>query len=221
LLSPPAGPPRLESSEPVGQGRLGAGAQFGAHSGLFGPDVTSGHLTARYGFTPRLEAAGSAGFLHVDTWQLVEPPHANAYSGRLSLKWAPFLHSALVGGVGGGASAAGGFIAPDIGILLAYENDALVPVFGVQGGVSVPVAPKTLDLSTPDNRTLDRPEFTTFTTFTLGLVIVVSGRPTLKAPARLGIEIPLGVHYTIVRDDDTHVGMLGVGIGLQATWSDR
>jgi hypothetical protein len=52
-------------------------------------------------------------------------------------------------------------------------------------------------------------------------VVVISRRPTLGEPARLGIELPLGAQYISIGDDDTRVGMLGFGIGLQVTWAGR
>lgn len=159
--------------------------------------------------------------LHVETSGLVDPPHPNAYSARLSLKWAPYVHSALVGGLGGGGSAAGGFVAPDLGVLLAYENDWVVPVFSTQTGVSIPIVPRTVDLSSDDVRITDRAELTMSLAFGLGAVIVASRPPTAQEPDRVGIEIPLGLHWVRLADDDRAVGLGGVAVGAQATWGAR
>jgi hypothetical protein len=44
----------------------------------------------------------------------------------------------LTAGLGGGASAGGGFVSPDLGAIFAYENRYAVPFFSLRASASVP-----------------------------------------------------------------------------------
>lgn len=216
LLSPPAASPILESSEPLRESEVAIEVASGAHAGVFGPEVFAGRVGGRTGLGSALEAQLEAGLYHIETAPVLAPPHPNVYVARMGVKWAPVINTALLGGVGGGYSAAGGFMSPDLGGILAYENEYITPFLGARAGLSLPIAPRTLDLTHEEASPLfDRPELTWIVNVSLGAALSLPDPDDTVA-----LSLPFAIHFTELRDNDRREGLLGFGIGLRVTLRD-
>ena len=75
----------------------------------------------------------------------------NAYAGRIGVKERLFPWMSVTGGAGAGGSAAGGFVAPDVGAIIAYENPYIVPFLALRGTLSQPIGASLVDTSSTSN----------------------------------------------------------------------
>jgi len=124
-----------------------SGAFYGGSDVVFGPGVVGASAEVRHGLTDRIDVATTASATVVVGGDLDDPPHRGVYSARA------FAHVVLVprilslqAGLGGGASAAGGYLSPDLGLILGYENDAFVPYLHGATFSSIPLTERRLDL---------------------------------------------------------------------------
>lgn len=80
-----------------------------------------------------------------------------------------FVALAVVGGLGGGSHAAGGFLSPDLGLVFSYDG-ILTPIVALSGFVSLPVGAETIDIRADDmsDPLLEEPEFTYGYTLSFG-----------------------------------------------------
>lgn len=110
--------------------------------GGFGGNVDLGGLTARvrHGLVKGLDGNFEAGFqrfrISSGGYQL---SNRNIFTARLGIKYAPIEHVALVVGLAGGGWTGGGFIGPDVSLIVGYENPYCVPFINVGGYGSMPV----------------------------------------------------------------------------------
>ncbi len=150
IYSPPAGTVPVESPAVVGAGRRSAGGDVALASAIFGPSVAGVRATYRHGLSEQLElsAAPSAVFI-MEAGR--GDSHGGIYGLRGGLKYAPIRHVSGTVGLGAGASAAGGFLSPDFGLNLGWENRYLVPFAGARMFLSAPIAPRYVHFTTSDD----------------------------------------------------------------------
>jgi hypothetical protein len=135
---------------------------------------------------------------------------------RVGAKW-EFLKDfvALTAGAGGGLSDAGLYIAPDLGLVVAFENPYAIPYATISGYVSQPVDPKPVDLSTEDEgvgTNIQTPEFTFGFTWAAGL------RVPLYLHTGLPVAPYLGFGGTVLRDSKESAQMFGLTGGIDVTF---
>lgn len=190
VLSPPSRALPLESPRvlPVGANAIAAEAAYSDTT--FDPAILSAALRYRRGLDKALDGSLDLTLLHVtgrpsslDTWP-------QAYALRLGLKYQLTGSASLQAGLGGGASAAGGFISPDVGLSVGYENRHLVPFVSVRGFLSQPIRAQRVHLGEED-------EVERFST----------PQTTWGASGALGVRIPFEQS-----DELTHSLALGVGV---------
>lgn len=141
-LSPPARTLPLESSATLAPGGVAVQASGGYHDAL-GTEGGGAAVRARVGAAERVEVQGEATYAFVDYGDERSP---HLFAGRLGVKLAPVEHLAFTGGVGAGAHSYGAYVAPDAGLIVAYENPYVVPWAALRGFVSVPVEPQAVTL---------------------------------------------------------------------------
>ena len=123
--------------------------EFGGEA--FGPGIIGGAVQVRHGVRDNIDVGGEVTAVVALGDQVANPPHRGIYAARafaqitLVPRWL-----ALHAGLGGGASAAGGYMSPDIGITFGYENPWLVPYLHGNFLVSTPLTKRTLDLTLDD-----------------------------------------------------------------------
>lgn len=183
-LSPPARTLPLESSATLDEGDVAVQAGGGYHDSL-GTEGGAASVRARVGVVPMLEAQIEATYAYV-AYDDERSPHLGA--GRLGLKVAPIEHLAFVAGLGTGAHANGAFAAPDVGVIVAYENAQLVPWIALRGWVSLPIDPQSITVT----RTADNGDPETF---------------VLVPPNTAGWQLSTGVRIPISIDADRGLGL--------------
>jgi hypothetical protein len=134
----------------VGAGRQSAGGDVALATAVFGPSVAGVRATYRYGLDDKLElsAAPSA------VWIMGagrRDSHAGIYGLRAALKYAPIRHVSGSVGLGAGASAAGGFLSPDFGLTVGWENRYLIPFAAARMFLSAPIVPRYVHFTTSDD----------------------------------------------------------------------
>jgi hypothetical protein len=202
LFSPPARPMPLESAATLPRGDTGIQVEGASSSRIFGPSVVSGTLRVRHGVTDDLDVAVEATAAHIDAEADVPTPTSraiHALRGAAKLRLAKSF--AIAGGLGGGWSAAGAFVSPDVGPIVAWENRYVVPFIATRVGVSQPISPHEVDTSqAQDGSRIDRAR----TTWLVGGVV--------------GLRVPLG---WAKREAGTLRGSLVAGIGMTHLADDR
>lgn len=188
-LSPPARNLPLESSATVGDGAVAVQAAGGAHNAV---DEAGGHASASVavGVSETLEVQGEANYTHI-SYGDERSPHVGA--GRVGLKYAAIPHLAVVAGLGVGSGAHGVFVAPDLGVIGAYENAYVVPWGAVRATISGPADPSTI--------TVTRQNGDTFESF------------DLVPPSTFAWQVSTGVRVPAYDGEDYGVDILA-GVGL-------
>ncbi len=211
LFSPPARPMPLESAATLPRGDTGIQLEGGTHGRTFGPDVLSGTLRIRHGLSEDVDVSTDVSAMHVDV-----APNAKVssfiYAARGAAKVRLAKPIAIAGGFGGGFSAAGGFVSPDVGPIVAWENRYLVPFLATRVGVSQPVSSRSLDTSeAQDGSRIDRPRTTWLATAVLGLRVPIGWSEPEAGKLRGSLLAGVGLtHVADDRDKDTF-GQLAAG----------
>ena len=224
VFSPPARLAVMESAEaaPFKQTTIGVGGGAAlATAGLSGFGGY-GSLAVRRGLHPNVEGSitATAGVFFGGSQtcsQFGAPSSCRPTNGdvggaalRVGVKWAPWERNvAIVGGLGGGGSALGGFVAPDLGVIVSYDDGVVVPYASALVGMSQPIGASVYQWG---NRA-SAPTTTLTVTVTGGLKIVV--RPARSA---VGGAILLGVGGFGLWDAWTHFGMLVASLGGEVTF---
>ncbi len=203
VFSPPTGTFLTESSATVGKGRHSAGGDVFMGGALFGPHLLAYRGTYRYGLRPDVDLSASPSLLAVRGAKSGDS-HPNAYALRLGIKYAPIKHLALLAGAGGGGSAAGGFVSPDLGAIVAYENPYVIPFGSARALLSAPVSARTVHFTVEDDAD-DGPDD-------------ADSAPDayrLKPRLTLGVQLALGVRVPLTYDGDSRVRpALACSVGL-------
>lgn len=212
VFSPPTRLVPVETASTLEASETSAGLHAGPRGALFGPSLVVVAGQGRHGVTEDLELGADLNYMYVsdESEGIAVDYSRHAFSGRASLKWAPEVlgqYVALVGGVGGGHSAAGSFVSPDVGVLLSYDW-YVTPIVSAGVFVSQPIGAKTLDLrETPDDDPLlSTPEFTYGYSLATGLAIPIKR-----------VKFTLGLSLDVVNDSERQLPFLG----LTAGWSYR
>lgn len=208
LHSPPARIAPLEPAETLDQSTTSGEIQAGFRSGLFGPEVGSLSARVRHGATEEIEAGvdlnvarfmGETDNVYVDHDQ-------NIYSARGSVKWAPEAtagYLAVVGGLGGGTHAAGGFLSPDLGLVLSYEW-YFTPIVAISGFLSVPIGAESIDIRENEmsEPLFDEPELTYGYTLSFGGAIPIGP-----------VDFLIGFSFDHLIDSEEEIAFYGAHAG--------
>ncbi|HEY1697871.1 MAG TPA: hypothetical protein VGG39_37175 [Polyangiaceae bacterium] len=134
---PPARLFPLESAATLPRGDTGVQVEGGVHGAGFGVSATSGTVRVRHGIDDATDASMEASVLHIEGAGPGDS-YPNAFTTRIGVKHRVTPWLSVTAGVGGGASAGGGFVSPDLGVIVAYENRYFVPFLEARGGFSEP-----------------------------------------------------------------------------------
>lgn len=151
-LSPPATTVPIEPSKALNKGEWGLQGEVGGGSEYWGPNLFTAAVRARHGLGHGLELALQGNVIRVgneaDGWR--SSAHHGIYSARLGLKYEIATPFALMVGMGGGWSAGGGFVSPDFGAILAWENPYFVPIITAGGFFSQPIRAQEVRFTSDD-----------------------------------------------------------------------
>jgi hypothetical protein len=217
VYSPPARALPLETAATLPRGDTGIQLEGALHAnGLFGFQATSGALRVREGIGGRTDVSEEVTVIHIDG-QSAADTYPNIFGVRGGLKHELVKGVALIGGAGGGASAGGGFVSPDIGAVASYENPYFVPFAEFRTTVSIPFDRRSVDTSTPQDgigKYVYLPPFTFMVGGMAGARIPLGWR---VAPGRVRGSLLGGIgytHLTYFAGNDADVISLAVGTEL-------
>src|SRR5690606_38342246 len=163
----------------AGRGEVEAMAAVAFGGEVFGPDVVAVDARVRVGVAERVDVGVSASAAVVLGEALARSPHRGVYASRAfgHFELAPGILAIDVG-LGGGGSAAGGYVSPDLGLTLGYENPYAVPYAHGSVLMSAPVTKRALDVRLVDDEEPDlrSPFLTVGTLFGAGVRIPVGPR---------------------------------------------
>ena len=208
-FSPPTRVVPLESPQVLPQARHSVAAQVIDTGAVWGPSFLGAAVRYRRGLWDKLEGSAEASLLHVtkqpddvDIWP-------QGYSVRGGLKFQPLDWVALGVGVGGGGSAFGGFVSPDIGLVVGYENPYIVPFIEGRAFISQPIGARSLYVGQDDGETRYTKPQTTW-----GLAAGLGLRVPLQHVEPVGHSLLLGVSLTDVFDRERREGFLAASVGV-------
>lgn len=211
VYTPPSRPMVLTSPGTMAKGKTAVRATGSTSSELFGPSILAGTVGARRGMDDRLEIVGDASYA-----QVVEHSASGTDRGiamaRLGTKYRPMKspHLALQAGLGGGYAPAGGpYASADVGAVVGFENDYVVPFASAGAFASVPLDPRAVDTTIPD----DTETFEDTPKNTVGLVLGVG----LKVPIETS-AVMLGITNTQLRDSDSSDSFMSFGATLETSF---
>lgn len=207
--SPPARTLPLESPQVLPSGAQGVSGQAYLAGAAFGPSLLGGALRYRRGVAQDLEGSAEASFFHVTdrdddvhTWPQV-------YAARAGLKYQPVSALALSFGLGGGGSAAGGFISPDLGAVVGYENPYVVPFLSGRAFTSQPLGARSIYLGSDDGTPrYSKPQ----TTYGLGAGIGL--RIRFSQDTALSNALLVGAGLTDLFDQGHRESFLSLSLGV-------
>lgn len=128
----------MGTSKSLGEGRSSVRAEGFYGSGIFGPQVRSHRVTLSHGLHDKVDLLVAPAFGQVHGRQPGDS-RGEIYSLAAGAKYAPVPYFAATLGLGGGYSAAGGFLSPSLGFVTAYENPFFVPFFSYNLFLSAPM----------------------------------------------------------------------------------
>jgi hypothetical protein len=134
---PPARLFPIESAATLPRGDTGVQIEGGVHGAALGVSASSGTLRVRRGIGDEADASLEASVLHIAGGGPGDS-YPNAFATRAGVKHRVTPWLSLTAGLGGGASAGGGFVSPDVGVIVAYENRYFVPFLEARGSFSQP-----------------------------------------------------------------------------------
>lgn len=215
VFSPPAHTLPLESAATVGARRTTLLAEGSDHGDVFGPEIVAGAVRVSHGLTETLDVNAQASLVRVVDAAEYSSANPNITSGRVGLKLNPERNRyfSVTGGVGGGNSAGGSFVAADVGAIIAFENCYVVPFWSGQVFVSKPINAREIDLSQTGDEMVkgDTPKTTRGFTLGGGLKVPVGGRCGEPRPA----AFVAGASVTELNDGETDAGIVGLGVGME------
>jgi hypothetical protein len=199
VLSPPATTVPIESSKALNKGEWGLQGEVGGGGEYWGPGLFGASVRARHGLGHGLDLALQGNVVRVgneaDGW--TSPAHHGIYSARLGLKYEIATPIAFMVGIGGGWSAGGGFISPDFGAILAWENPKLVPILTGGGFFSQPIRAQVIQFTSDDGDSFEGVPDQTLGWFVgLGfrVPVVHDDSPTTKPAVVFGFRTVGAVH---------------------------
>lgn len=143
VYSPPGRMLPLESVATLSPAETGVQGELGGASWI---DGTTASIRARRGFTEHAEVSAEASVVHVGR-RSAAGTNRDGYALRAGAKYAAASWLAVAGGLGGGASAAGGFFSPDVAVIVAWENHYAVPFLSGRASSSFPIRAREVDVT--------------------------------------------------------------------------
>jgi hypothetical protein len=223
VFSPPTGGFPIESPASLGAQRHSLGADFSYAAAVFGPAAAGLRFKYRHGLSDQLEVSAAPSMIWISGNGTAES-HTGIYALRAALKYSPIPHVAVGAGIGGGASAAGAFLSPDLGLTLGYENRYVVPFASTRTFVSAPIAPRAVYFTTDDDagdphdpddapdRHRRTPHFSYGVQLSLGLRVPLHA----NQESRLRPSISCAAGVTWLFDSSPHdEAFTGVGCGFE------
>lgn len=214
VFSPPARVNTLESSATLEEAQQAVALAVGT-TGTFGYEAFEVAGTYKKALSNELEVGVDGSFVAFDDSQAVADLDPYLMSARVRTKWAPAQlggYAALTAGLGGGYSFdGGGFVSPDLGAVVAFENQYVVPYAGFSGFVSQPIASKAVDISRDEEAIgtrISEPQFTWGFYANAGLKVPIA----LRNPEQT-LNIYAGGHLLYFQDSETNETASGLMIG--------
>lgn len=143
VFSPPAGSFAVDTSRTLGEGRTSVKAEGSYSASVWGPRVRSHRLTLRHGLHEKVDLLVAPALTQV-VRESSGGSRGEIYALAAGAKYAPIKHFAVVGGFGAGYSAAGAFVSPSLGFILAYENPYVVPFLSSTVFISAPMGTRSV-----------------------------------------------------------------------------
>jgi len=150
MFSPPSRALPLETPATLDPGKTGLQLEGSGNGAVFGPDIYVGTARVRHGVAQDVDVSAEGTVMHLESKEAVRA-HPNAYAARGGVKYRLFPALSVVAGLGGGASAAGGFVSPDVAVMTGYENKYFVPFFTLRAFTSHPIGARSVYLGEGDN----------------------------------------------------------------------
>ena len=210
VFSPPARTAPMEAPTPVGEGRTSLQVEGGSTSELFGDPIVQGTARLRYGLRDDLELVTEANLLYFTVGgNSSTAAHQGVYSLRLGVRRNFTRHFALTGGLGGGGSAGGGFLSPDVGIIAGYDNPYAIPFVTTRVFFSQPLTQNEVTIQHDEEVITRAPEVSYGFGLTTGLRVPFGDRadPTGSVLA--------GASFTLLADGEEVRGFSGFSAGLE------
>ena len=218
VYSPPARGLPFDSAATLPRGRTGVALEGGHAGEVFGPDVFAVGARVRRGLAEGVDGVVEASVLRV-LGDSDARTHRNVYALRVGTKLRPWTHLAFTGGVGGGASAGGAFVSPDLGVVLSWENPFFVPLVGARGMFSQPLGARRVDLGSheqddpePNARYSDTPRST------WGGTLYGGARIPLQHADEAGPSFVFTVSWTELATREHHAGFGAVGASFEVVF---
>jgi hypothetical protein len=209
VYSPPARMLPLESVATLSRGETGVQGELGGVSWI---DGTTASIRARRGFTERTEVSAEASVLHVGRRSAADT-NRDGYALRAGGKFAASPWLALAGGLGGGASAAGGYFSPDVAVIVAWENRYVVPFLSGRASLSLPVKARQVDVTGVDDTTtfVGTPGRTWIFGATTGVRVPLGSSGPRSGGMRGNLLAGVGMTHLQDATDDQNALQLGFG----------
>lgn len=217
LYSPPARVSPLESPGLLEKGASSAEIQTSVNGAIFGPDLVKIGAQVSQGISDEVEVGGEFNMMSLGRddhaeHNIAEDHHPNIYTARLSAKWSPEIvenYLAFTAGLGGGLSAAGGFVSPDVGVVMGYKNPYVTPFVSSAVYVSQPVDPIALDMRKHDEVDPDirQPKFTH------GYSVASGATLHLKQ-----VDLTPGFSIDFLDDSNQSTAFIGLHFGFRANF---
>lgn len=188
--SPPGRVMALESAKALNPGETGIQVEAGGGGGGAGLGLVGVTARVRHGVVEGLDVNGELGYLRLspDAY-FVDGDDGNLFTARAGLKYAVRPPIAFTLGFGGGAWTGGGFISPDIAMILSWENPYFVPFVSGSGYLSQPIGARTVSLQREailsDMPFVGLPDFTVGWTAGAGFRIPLSHKKDGKTKSAL------------------------------------
>jgi hypothetical protein len=148
VFSPPARAFPIEGPRPLPQGRTSISGEIGSAGALevlgSGPSLHGGMLQVAHGLAHG-EISGEVTWLSVDG-ESTAGTNPNIGTLRMGYRVGNVV-AGFEGGLGGGLSAAGGFVSPDLGVILGHEGCFIAPSLALRTWLSIPLDARSTDVS--------------------------------------------------------------------------
>ena len=198
------------------EGRRASSWRGAGHGAIFGVNAESGTLR-RHGMGADTDLSADLSVLHINGNSVAGTYPTLRSAGRGGFKHRALRWLSLTGaGWGGGASAGGRFLSPDIGVIAAFENRYLVPFLAFRGSFSVPFDCHPVDTGQAGSHSVGQwvyvPPFTWIGGGVAGLRLPLGGW-TEGGPKSLrgSLLTGVGVTYLAGAGSDSCVASLGGG----------
>lgn len=205
-FSPPSRALPIETPQALDQGKTGLSGELSHSGALFGPNVFAGAGRVRHGLGQEVEGSVEATVLRVsaqnDEKVGTDP---NIYAARAGAKLQLARWFAVSGGFGGGRSAAGGFVSPDMALIGGWENRWVIPFLTLRGFTSHPLGARSVYLG---EGVYDKPRLTLGFAWALGVKVPLVHAERWEQAPPLAIGVALGqTHLFEGRHNETFTGL--------------